>query len=388
MVQPVPFAGGPVVIIGGGVIGLSIAHHLAAAGHRAVTVLERDLIGEGATGKATGGIRQQFSSPTNARICHRAVEIFENFEDVVGEPFAFRQHGYLFVTADATTWESAKAGAAMQQGLGIPTQVLTPGDVTSLLPQAAVGDLVGGVYCATDGSGSPSDLAQIFARQARRRGVAVRQHCPAVSIARRPDGSVLGVRTGDGDDVPAEVVIDAAGPWGAVVAAMAGVTVPIEPTPRQAFAVGNLPWISPGMPLTVDLDTGAYLHPERAGGIVGGTDRDRPSGFDARVDPARIETALAAITRRIPALGEAQLLRSWVGLREMTPDDHGMLGPVAAVPGLWLAAGFSGHGFMQSPVIGREVASWMLTGKHEIDLSALDPARFDAGASTPERLAF
>lgn len=387
MAEPALSGGGRVVIVGGGVIGTSIAYHLAAAGHPDVTVLERGLLGEGATAKATGGIRQQFSSEINARISHEAVDYFERFEELVGEPFSFRQHGYLFVTASATVLAAAGRGAKMQQGLGIPTRVLTPAEIADVHPQMRTDDLAGGTYCATDGSGSPADLVQAFARQARRLGATIRQHTMVVGIECDAERRAHRVLTPEGA-VDAEVVINAAGPWATEVAELVGLSVPVQPRPRQAFAIAPLPWMSGDLPLTVDLDTGAYLHPELSGGVIGGTDRDRAPGFDDTVDETLLDRLIGAATSRFPGLAEARVLRGWAGLREMTPDDHAIVGPAAAVPGFWSTIGFSGHGFMQSPIIGREVSRWLLTGQPQLDLSGLDPGRFAAGMVDTEALVF
>ncbi len=380
-------SGGRVVIVGGGVVGTSIAFHLALAGHTDVVVIERDRLGEGATSKATGGIRQQFSSEVNARLSHQAVSYFERFEELVGEPFSFRQHGYLFVTTSASVLEAASRGAKMQQQLGIHATVVSPQEIADLHPRMRVDDLAGGTYCATDGSGSPADVVRAFARQARRRGVQIRQHTAVLGIECDGGQRVRRVLTSDGQ-IDAEVVIDAAGPWAAQVADMVGVSIPLEPRPRQAFAIAPLAWMSADMPLSVDLDSGAYLHPETSGGVIGGTDRDRAPGFDDTVDESLLERLITAVTRRFPNLSDAQVLRGWAGLREMTPDDHAIVGPVDGVPGFWLAAGFSGHGFMHSPIIGREVSRWLLTGSPELDLSRLAPGRFDAGVLETEGLVF
>lgn len=388
MVQPATFRGGPVVIVGGGVVGLSIAYHLAAAGHSDVTVLERGLLGEGATAKATGGIRQQFSSEANAAISRDAVHYFEHFADLVGEPFEFRQHGYLFVTTSDRVLEGAAAGVDLQRRLGIPAEVVDPGRIADLHPHVRTDDLVGGTWCATDGSGSPADLAQAFARRARRLGVTIRQHTGVVGVDRDEHGAVRQVHTAEGDHVPAEIAINAAGPWAAQVGEMVGIDLPVRPTPRQAFAIAPLDWVSADLPLTVDLDSGAYLHPERSGGVLGGTDRDRESSLVESVDESRLDRLIAAATHRIPALADARVLRGWAGLREMTPDDHAMVGPVDEVPGLWLAVGFSGHGFMQSPIIGRELARWLLDGRPGMDLSRLSPDRFAAGEVAAEGFVF
>jgi sarcosine oxidase subunit beta len=376
-----------IVVIGGGVVGMSIAYHLASSGYSNVIVLERDELGSGSTSKATGGIRQQFSSIVNALLSREAVAYFKHFEYLVGEPFKFRQHGYLFVTSAPDLFETARAGAELQQQLGIGAMVVTPEEIGELHRGARTDDLVGGTYCPTDGSGSPADVVQAFARQARRRGAQIRQHVTVLGIECDNSRHVRRVMTTAGP-IDAAIVINAAGPWAGLVAEMVGVSIPLIPRPRQAFALAPADYVSGDMPFTVDLDSGAYLHPEDTGGVIGGTDRDQGSSFEAKIDESRLERLIDAITWRFPSLSEARIMRGWAGLREMTPDDHAMVGPVAAVPGFWLAAGFSGHGFMHSPIVGRELSRWLLTGSTTLDLSPLDPARFASGEFTPEGLVF
>jgi sarcosine oxidase, subunit beta len=183
-------------------------------------------------------------------------------------------------------------------------------------------------------------------------------------------------------------VVNAAGPWSGQVAEMAGVRIPLIPRSRQAFAIGPATRLSADLPFTVDLDSGAYLHPEQSGGVIGGTDRDQPAGFEAKVDESRLPRLISAVSWRFPGLADARLVRGWAGLREMTPDEHALVGPVASVPGLWVAAGFSGHGFMHAPIIGRELSRWLLAGRPGLDLSRLDPSRFASSPSATDSFAF
>jgi sarcosine oxidase, subunit beta len=378
--------GGPVVIIGGGIVGCSLAFHLSLYGYGDVTVLEAGLVGEGSTSKATGGIRQQFSSEINADIVHEAVGYFAHFEDRVGEPFTFRQHGYLFLLGSAGQYEQSRRNVAMQQRLGIDVELLAAEDLARLVPGISTAGLYGGAYCPSDGSGSPADAVAAFARQARRRGVRIVQNTAVTGVERASDGSVTGVVTA-GRTYPAQVVVNAAGPWAHQVGAMVGLDLPVEPHPRQAFGIGPLPRLRPGMPLTVDLATGAYLHPEVHGGIVGGNDRDTPAGMQATVRWHLAEGVITALVHRIPWLADAGIRSGWCGLREMTPDDHAIAGP-CEVPGWWNLAGFSGHGFMQAPVIGDHVARWMLGRPDRRDLSALRLSRFADGEVAAEETVF
>lgn len=363
--------GGPVVIIGGGVVGLSIAFHLAEAGYPEVTVLERDLVGEGTTARATGGIRQQFTSEVNVRMVRDSVEFFTRFAEHTGHPLDFRQHGYLFLLSTEQHRDAFRAAAEMQRRNGVPTELLTPDEVLTINPRIRVTDLLGAAYCATDGSASPNDAVQGFAHAARARGARILQHTEVTDIE-LVDGAVRGVRTATGQRFDAEVVLIATGPGARRTGQLAGVELPVSPHRRQAFAIAPLPWLTRDLPLTVDLSSGAYLHSE----VVGGNDRDVPEGTDTEVDWSLTGPLIEALVHRIPAMADASITRGWAGLREMTPDDHAIVGPVPSVPGLWTAVGFSGHGFMQSPAVGQQVCGWLLDGRPSIDLGALRLARF------------
>ncbi|MGH3359185.1 MAG: NAD(P)/FAD-dependent oxidoreductase, partial [Nocardioidaceae bacterium] len=338
------------------------------------------------TAKATGGVRQQFSSRINADIAHEAVGYFENFEEIVGEPFDFRQHGYLFLLGSSGQHEQFERDAAMQRDLGIDIRLVSNDELLELVPGIRVDDLHGGAYTPSDGSASPADAVAAFARQARRRGVTIAQHTRATGIVRGGDGSVTAVTTDTGR-YEAELVVNAAGPWARSIGAMVGLALPVEPHPRQAFGIGPLDRIRPTMPLTVDLLSGAYLHPETAGGIVGGNDRDAPESEDATVRWDLTEKLIAALVDRIPWMSDATVTTGWCGLREMTPDDHAIVGP-SEVPGWWNLVGFSGHGFMQAPVIGDHVARWILGRDDRRDLSDLRLSRFEDGGLTPEATVF
>lgn len=373
-------SGGPIVIVGGGIVGVALAFHLAKYGHTDVTVLERGLLGEGATAKATGGIRQQFGSRTNAGLAHAAVDYYARFEELVGEPFEFRQHGYLFLLSREEQYAAFERNVAMQRELGIDVAMVAPADVSDLMPGVVTDDLLGASYCPSDGSGSPADAVAGFVRAARRLGVRLRQHTTVTGIDRNADGAVRAVRTSDGE-VPADLVVNAAGPQAAAVAAMVGVDLPVEPHSRQAFGIGPLPQLSAGLPLTVDLATGAYVHPEVHGGIIGGNDRDTPVTAEAQVNWALTESLIAALVGRFPWLADAEIRTGWAGLREMSPDDHGIVGPVPGVPGFWVSAGFSGHGFMQGPVVGDALARRLLGLPVDTDLTPLRFERFAEAAA-------
>lgn len=379
--------GGPVVIVGGGVVGLAIAYHLALRGYAEVTLLERATLASGTTAKGVGGVRQQFSSPINIALSRRAVDAFAAFDERVGGNIGYRQHGFLFLIDDPAHWTAFLAAVERQRAGGVPVQVLAPDDVAAVMPGVRPDGLIGATYCPTDGSAVPAAVAAAYAREARARGVRLLEGTALVGIERDAHGAIAAAQTTAGR-FAAEVLIDAGGPWAAEIGRLAGVELPIVPRRRQAATIDPLPWLTPDRPFTIDLGSGAYVQPRPDGAAVGGVDRGAEPGFDETIDPAQLAALRAALARRIPALAEATIRRAWVGIRDMTPDDHAIVGPVPAVPGLWVAAGFSGHGFVHSPVVGEQLARWLLTGAPELDLGPLQLDRFAAGAAITEGAVF
>ena len=382
--------GGRVVIVGGGVIGLSIAYHLTLQGYREVTVVERDHPGDGATARATGGIRQQFSSRVNVELSRRSIPFWQRFEERTGSPLDFRQHGYLFLIDNEAQYEGFRRNAAMQRELGVDVRELRPDEIAEVFPATRVDDLVGGTYTPEDGSASPADAVAGLLRAARAQGAEIRQQTQVVGLTCASDGTIRAVETSAGA-IEAERVIIAAGPQTRQVGRLCGVHIPVAPHSRQAFATAPLAAIDPSYPLTVDMATGAYVHPEATGGtaVIGGNDRETASSEVATVDWSRVTSLAEAIAGRFPALEDLEIVNAWAGLREMTPDDHAIVGPIEQRPGLWVAAGFSGHGFMQAPAVGEALASWFLTGDPGLDLTRLAWSRFgDPAAAQLETAVF
>jgi len=381
--------GADVAIIGGGVVGLSIAYHLAARGCHDVCVLERGQIGQGATAKATGGIRQQFSREINIRLSQESLKRFERFEEEMGCSADFRQVGYLFLASSAEDWAWLQEAASLQRRLGVSVELLTPDEAGGLVPGLRTGDLLGATFCGTDGIADPHAVVQAFAREARRLGVRILEGREVTGIL-RDGGRVQGVQVKDGEAVAAALVVNAAGVHAKDVGLMAGVEIPVEPHHRQAFVAEPLPALSSSIPMTVDLRSGTYLHVERNGNIVlGGGDHGDRRGFDERLDWSLLPRLIEGVTHRLPTLESARIQRGWAGLRKMTPDELAIVGPALDTEGFFVAAGFSGHGFMHAPAIGKVMAELILDGKAStIDISALSLERFRTGQLVPERAVF
>ncbi|MBI4635377.1 MAG: FAD-binding oxidoreductase [Candidatus Rokubacteria bacterium] len=375
-----------VVVIGGGVIGASVAHHLLERSPGlGVTLLEREgEVGTGATSKATGGVRHQFSSEANVRLTLLSYPYFAHAETLLGRPVDFVRHGYLFVTANPATLEASRASVALQRSLGVRSEILPPGDLKRFLVHLVTDDLVGASFCEDDGSADPHGLLQAFLGIARGRGLRVLTATPATGIL-TAGGRVAGVLTPEGE-IGAPVVINCAGPHADALGALAGVLIPSKPYRRQVLVTEPLPSLPEVFPLIVDLDTGWYVHRQgRSAVLMGGTDKDQHPGHDTTVDWSAFGLVFEAAGRRVPPLADARVMRAYAGVRDLTPDYHGILGAAPGLGGFYVACGFSGHGFMHSPAIGRLMAELVLDGRAtSMNIEPLSLERFSRGGTATE----
>jgi sarcosine oxidase subunit beta len=367
-----------VVVIGGGVVGCSIAYHLARRGQRNVVVLERETVGSGTTSKAAGGIRAQFPTETEVRFSLDAIRVFEDFEAEFGVDIGYRKIGYLFLVFDEPDLAGFRARATMQQRFGVDVRIITPADARALVPALNVDDVLAAVWAPGDGMAGPAEVTQGFASRARALGATIVEGVKVEGIERDGD-RVRGVRTGDGA-IAAPVVVNAAGPVAARVARMAGVDIPVHPRRRHIFFTEPFPDIPGPVPLTTDRRSGFYFRKEMEQVLLSPGDvEDIGDDFDVPLDGGKVEETVAKAIHRLPILERARIAGGWAGLRPLTPDDHAIIGWAPGVEGFFLAVGFGGHGFQHSPVTGRVVAEWLTEGKPSIDCSLFDPGRFAAG---------
>jgi sarcosine oxidase, subunit beta len=373
-----------VVIVGGGVIGASVAYHLAMRGITEALVIERSGLGSGSTGRSAGGIRQQFSTEVNCRLSMLSVEKLLRFEADTGWDPSFHQVGYLFLLTRPDDWSSFQASAAMQQSLGLPVSLLSAADVQARVPPLVVDDVLGATFCPTDGHADPTQVCLGYAAAARARGVEVASGVSVTGIATQ-SGRVEAVETDDGR-ISTPLVVDAAGPWAAQIAAMAGADVPIQPYRRQLYFIERFPEVPHDAPMVVDFATSMYFRREGPGLLLGMTDRAEPSSFNMNTDDAFLGMLIENTIRRLPAIENASLASGWAGLYDVTPDANPVLGPMPQVEGLLMAAGFSGHGFMHAPAVGQLVAEIIADGEATtIDISPFRIERFAAGPLAAER---
>ncbi|MEU9345854.1 FAD-binding oxidoreductase [Streptomyces sp. NPDC048278] len=370
------------VIIGGGVMGTSIAYHLASAGVRDVVLVERDELAAGSTSKAAGGVRAQFSDELNVQLGARSLEAFARFGEEIGYDIGLRRVGYLFLLSTPEEVASFEAGVRLQNHLGVPSRMLTPKEAARLSPLIGTDGLLAAAYSPDDGHCTPESVVHGYAAAARAHGARVLRHTEVTGIER--DGPYLtAVHTTLGR-IATETVICAAGAWSRAVGAMAGVDLPVQPLRRQIAVTEPVRGLPPTLPMTIDFTTSLYFHAEGPGLLLGMSDPDERPGFATDTHDRWIPRLYAALERRAPALLDLRRTGGWAGLYENTPDHNALIGEAPSVSRFLYATGFSGHGFLQAPAVGEVVRDLYLGRTPFLDVGPLGAGRFAADAPRPE----
>ena len=376
-----------VVIVGGGIVGSSVAYHLAESGCPNVVVVEREAQqGLGSTGKATGGARAQFATPINVQMSLYSIEFFAHCEEATGYPSGYQPRGYLFVATSRAQLDYLKTNRERQTALGLTNvQILTPQEIMAMVPQLRVDDVTGGSFCQTDGFVDPPGIMRAFTQRAREKGVRLLLEACVTGIDVDQQG-VAGVVTTRGR-ISTRAVVNASGAWAAEVARLAGIDLPVVPLRRQLVSTAPLPELPDGMPMVIDMSDGFHFRPDTQAGSPAGVllawpDPDETPGFKTDFDQSFVEKVLRRAAQRVPCLAEAMVepRRCRAGLYEMTPDHHAIIGEAQGVRGLYFANGFSGHGVMHSPATGRIVSEMILDGQARLlDATPLGAERFKEG---------
>jgi len=367
-----------VVIIGGGIIGVSIAYYLAKKGADDVLLLERGMLGEGATGKCAGGIRTQFSTEINLRFSLVSLEVFKRFKEEFGVDPEFHPVGYLFLAADEPQWAILKANAQLIRAMGLEAELLRPSEIGRRWPFLRADDLAGGSYTERDGYAGPHEVLQGFAKGARRLGAILMEGVEVTEIHTKK-GRVQVVETVTGGRVASPVVINAAGPYAARVATMVGLDLPVRPLRRQLFFTDAFDEVPSRIPIVIDLEHGWYMRREGRGLLLAGP-QDMESSFDETVDFDGQQWAAARSLHRVPILERARIARGVAGLYDISPDHHAIIGQFPEIEGFICANGFSGHGFQHSPAVGILVSELLADGRTKtINIYPLRPQRFREG---------
>jgi FAD-dependent oxidoreductase domain-containing protein 1 len=381
-----------VVIVGGGVVGSSAAWHLRQDGFTGrIVVIERDpSYARASSFLAMGGIRQQFCTPVTVQMVQFSVRLWTVFDQRLGTPSQrprawFRQRGYLFLANQASAdrlqqrfEEEVRAGAVVKK--------LSVDEIRAMVPDVMLDDIVFGVIGPADGYANPREVLSGFRRAAEDSGV--EYMVDEVVSVERDRGRVTGVTLKGGEHVSCPVIVNAAGPWAGQLASLAGVTVPVEPMRQMLFRC-ELPQHWPyRFPMLIDPDGVHWRHDDpvaasdRDAIILAFTNWNEQPGENLVPDHARWSRDFApAMVRRLPALAEVSNVTGWAGLYEMTPDHNPVLGVHPSLDGFIFANGFSGHGLMMSPAIGKIVSEMARLGRSEtFDIGVFAPDRFDRGA--------
>lgn len=377
---PLP-AAAEVVIVGGGVMGASIAFHLAEAGVTDVVVLERDTLGSGSSAKPLGGVRATFSDANNVRLGLRSLSAFESFADRFGVDIGLRQVGYLFLCRSEAELAAVEASTRLQNSLGGDSRMVTPAEAAELNPLLDPGALVGASFSPRDGYAEPARVVEGYARAAARLGVRCCEHTEVLELATDATGAHR-VSTQRGP-VTAGTVIIAAGAWSTRLGAMLGVHLPIQAVRRQIGFTPQQDRPHREVPFTLDLSTTLYFHNYRNGLLLGISNADEEPGFSREFSHGWTRAFDAAAAVVAPSLVGQPLVGGWAGLYENTPDHNALIGR-APVPGVLYATGFSGHGFLQGPAVGEIVRDLYLDQDPFLDPTAFSADRFGTGALLTE----
>ena len=373
-----------VVIIGGGVIGASVAYHLAARGVRDVLVLERGAApGAGSTGRATGGFRAQFGTRVNILLSLLSREKLLRFEEETGVNPGFRQFGYLFVAGCEEELTELVSAQTVQHECGLAeARAVNVEEVARLNPALNLEGVAGGVYSPADGFIRPLEILRGYTEAAARLGVRFRYGVTVEGVRAGVEGKSGTLLTTEGE-VSAGAFVNAAGAWAGEVGRLFGTEVPVKPLRRQVAITRPFKLLPEEMPMSIYVGDGFHLR-VRDGRVLL-LWPDEPLGqdpFDTSVDEEWLTTVVSKAHARVPCLREAEIERAacWAGLYEMSPDRHAILGRAEGFENLYLANGSSGHGVMHAPALGQLLSEIILDGKaHTLDVHALRPTRFSEG---------
>jgi sarcosine oxidase, subunit beta len=360
-----------VVVIGGGVMGTSIAFHLAEAGVRDIVVIERDTLGSGSSAKPLGGVRATFSDPGNIVLGQRSLETFERFGEKFNIDIGLQQVGYLFLCRTEAELSALQNATGVQNSLGCSARMVTPAEAVVINPLLRQAALLGGSFSPRDGYALPSKVVQAYTAAAMQLGVTFCEHTEVLNI-QKSAVATHEVHTSRGV-ISGDALIIAAGAWGEKIGEMVGAYLPVEPVRRQIGITEQRPEPFPTVPFTLDLSTTLYFHNYRNGLLLGISNADEEPGF-CREFSYGWKTAFDQAAEIIaPSLTSFPMVGGWAGLYENTPDHNALIGKAEHLDGVFYATGFSGHGFLQAPAVG-ELMRDLYLGRE----SFMDPRPFSA----------
>jgi len=367
-----------VVIVGAGVMGTSIAFHLAKRGAGKIVILDKDHVGRGGSGRSSALIRMHYSYPAEVQLALLSLRMFENWQEIVGAPGDFRKTGFVRIVAPNEI-ELLKQNVAMQKALGVRVELIDREQLRKLEPDWKVDEVELAAYEPDSGYGDGAGVANDFLEQARAMGVTYLPRTQAIAF-RVQSGRVHGVATENGD-IDSPVVVSATGPWSRPLFQYVGYDLPIEAEYHQVAILKNAADMRGGGCACIDSVTATYFrsdaHDKFLVGDFFGQRPVNPDNFPQRASDDSLEEMIERASRRIPKLENAEVMRGVTGVYDMTPDSRPLLGEVPEIRGLYICAGFSGMGFKISPAIGLVMSELLLDGSGKsVDITAFRPNRF------------
>ena len=364
------------VIIGGGIVGLSLAYHLSRMGFTDVVVLEQGYLCFGASGRNGGGVRQQWSTAEHILLMKESVRMFRSLSQETGHNIWFRQGGYLFLARDAACGGQLEKNVRLQNEYKVPTRLLTPQEAKRFVPHLNIDGLEVCAYNPTDGVLFPFPAVWGLAKAASQLGVEINTFTRVTDIERK-GRQIIKVITDKGA-IATNRVVNAAGAWSVQIADMLGVSLPNKPYRHEILILEPVkPFLDP---MVSDLSNGTYFSQTMRGEICGGVSLpDEPSSMNTNSSFSFLKRMCRSMVRTIPMLAGLKVLRQWAGFYDETPDGQPILGRVDEVDGFIQLNGFGGHGFMMAPVIGKMTAEWLLRKTDQNIFQKYDLGRFARG---------
>jgi len=361
------------IIIGGGISGLSIAYNLAKLGMDKIFLIEKSYLGSGSTGKCGRGIRQQFTTREHIVLMRGSVKLWETLSEELGKNIYFRQGGYLWLLRNEKEIELFRKYVKFQNSLNVPSKIISVEEAKEIVPQLNEKVFLAASYCPTDGTASPFDVVEAYAEAALKLGVKIYKFTEVYGIIVER-GEVQGVETSIGR-IKSNIVVNAAGYGAKKLAETAGIKLPLENYRHHIMVTEPLKQFLKPMIVYGSL----YFNQDIHGNIIGGIDlNEKPTNIlMPRID--FLSKFAKNILKVMPILGGINVLRQWTGFYVVTPDHHPILGNVDEVNGLYLATGYSGHGFMMGPIVGKVIAELIVYGKSSISIDNLNLRRFREG---------
>jgi sarcosine oxidase subunit beta len=363
-----------VVVVGGGIVGASIAFHLAEAGVEDVVLLERADVACGSSGKPIGGVRAQFSDVLNIQLAARSLAAWQRFATHPGADINLERVGYLFLLRSAEHVARFERSTALQNEHGVGTRLIEPAEAHALCPHVDPDAFVAAAFSPDDGHAYPTVAAAAYVEAARRHGARAVVDCAVTDVEVR-GGEIAAVRTTRGN-VATSTVVCAAGPWSAQIGAMAGVELDVRPVRRQIAFSAPLDVQTRGVPFTIDYDSTFYFHGAGDAMLLGMSDPDQAPGFGCDYTEDWLPALRGAAARCAPRLATVPVSHGWAGLYEMTPDHNALIGESPSVGRFLYATGFSGHGFCQAPATGEVVRDLIRGVEPFADVTPLRAERF------------